>query len=290
MPNLKSIKTFVVTEETSEEGFKLMEEHYDEQNNLLLQKQYSPEGVRLQKAERSYDSDGKLIEEKQYSTEALPDHTTIYHYDNSGKVSLEESTYRDGTVGKKVVERDEANKTITHRVLDDNDHEEAKEFRRLDEEGRLLEETLFAENNSLTQRTIRKYDDHGKILERSVEFADGFVQKLFYAYEMNDKGQLYSVIIKNDKGEMLLEDYFEYDDRGNQNVHESEDYEKKSYTVIESEYNLDNKLTKQVTTVNDQAIQEVLFTYNEHGLLQEQEVNTVNGSVLQYNKYEFFEG
>lgn len=289
MPNIKSIQTFVVTEETSEEGFKLMEEHYDEQNNLLSQQQFSPDGIRLQKAERSYNAEGKLIEEKQYSTEELPDHTTVYHYDNAGKVNLEESTYRDGTIGKKIIERDEANRTITHRMLDDKGNEEAKEFRRLDSEDRLLEEALFAENNTLTQRTIRKYDDFGKILERSVEYGDGFIQKLFYTYEMNDKGQLYSLVIKNDKEELLLEDYFEYDERGNQNVHESEDYEKKSYTVIESEYNLDNKLTKQVTFVNEQAIQEVLFTYNEHSLLHEQEIRTTTGTVLQYNKYEFFE-
>ena len=284
---IKSIKTFHINDNTEDKGIINAYEERDAEGNITLHIQYNEKGGIEQKTERIFNEKGQLFEEKQYTGGENPDQHISYEYNESGKVALATVHYLDGSISLRKYSRNEAEKTTTIEIVDNENVFEGKEIRRFDEEGRILEETIYDEENEIVEKTETEYDDYGRIIENVFVDMSGIETVRFYDYYTDDEGRVNKIETLDEDETIIRTDEIKYDERGNQTKYIAQHENKAIFTDI-WEYDRDNKVINHKRMRGDNLVEEVKNKYREDNLLAEQETLTGNGIVLNYYEYSFY--
>ena len=284
---LKSIKTFHVDDNTDDKGMVNIYEEMDAQGNMILHIQYNEKGGIEQKTERILNDKGQLIEEKSYTGGEKADQHILYEYNESGKVHQAVVHYLDGSISYRNYTRDEAQKSTTIEIVDDEGEFEGKEFRRFDSERRLLEETIYDEGNKITEKRETEYDDYGRVTESVVLDIEGIETVRFYDYYLDDKGRVNKIESLNEDEIIIRTDEIEYDEKGNQAKYIVHDNGRGLEQTEVWEYDQDDNIVNHKRMRGENLLQEVKNRYREDKLLAEQETLTGDGISLDYFEYSF---
>lgn len=289
MKKVKSIKSYIITGETDENGYLSSYEERDEQGATTLEESLDLEGNLEMKVIRSYNDKGQLIEEQQYTETESPDEIHQFHYAASGEIEKIEVKYKDGSCSYKNYVKDEAESTITINIKDEAGNYEGKEFRKFDSEGRVLEEIIYDENDAVHEQKETLYDDHGRVIERYEVDASGFEKEYYYDYEMDEAGNFTEVRTVNPKEEVIRIDHFVYDEKSNRIQHNIKDKEAGYARIIDWEYDEKDRMTKQKVSMPDgQLLQEVVLTYDEEDRVLERQTTDRHGVETHRHVYEFY--
>lgn len=289
---MKKIKTTTIYLSEDDSKAQKIKYYYEERLNsgvAVLEEQYYPDGSIENRVERKYDENGTLVEEKFYSEEGEPDSVHHYQLDNSGKISLIKSVYRDGTVGYKHYEYNEADNSEWVTVKDENGEVEAREYRRYDSEGRALEELTYEGTESLQQKVLTSYDDAGRPVKQEITYEDGYLSTLHYSYEMDDQGRVATAKVTNQKGSEFRYEEFQYDDKNNLVEQYVEDIQNRRTYIRQWEYNGQGQVSvERRLNAQEQPEVEIVYHYNEEGLVVEKETATMEGNTYELYEYEFY--
>jgi len=288
MQKIKSITTFLTSEEYGEGETLHMKEVRDEQENILVHESFAMDGSRQQRTVNTYNDQGLLIAQDQYTYGEEPDQRLVFAYNESGKLAEVTITYMDGSISVKTYDRNEAENSLTIVIRDEDGEEEGKEYRKLDSEGRVLEEIIH-EDGELNSQVKASYDDAGRPVEKHTVDAEGYEQSHFYFYELNEKGQFSEIEIADEKDELIRADSFEYDERGNEITHRIENH-KEGYVLIDHQiWDADDQLTQRRRVLSDgKLIEEINYEYNEMKLLAKEEHISADQVYAHRYEYEFF--
>ncbi len=284
---IKSIKTFHIDDNTDGKGMVSIYEERDEQGNVILHIQYNEKEGIEQKTERILNEKGQLIEEKQYTGGEKADQHILYEYNESGKVNQAIVHYLDGSKSYRKYTRDEAQKSTTIEITDDDGIFEGKEFRRFDSEGKLLEEVIYDEENKVTEKRETEYDDYGRIIESVVLDIEGIETVRFYDYYLDDKGRVNKIESLNEDEIIIRTDEIEYDERGNQVKYIVLDKSRGAELTETWEYDKDDNIVNHKRLSGENLLEEVKNRYRADKLLAEQEILTGNGVTIDYFEYSF---
>ena len=290
MKKIKSTATYIITEEKPEEEILIHYDERDEEENLLVEEKYFPDGTPESRIVRTYGEQGRLKLEKEYSADSeVPHQETEYSYSAAGRVTETVIRYQDGSVSYRRYSHDEANNSETIDIVDEEGENEGKEYRRYDSEGRVLEEVIHDEEGALEQSVTNEYDEHGQLLKRVSLFPDDYEVIELYFYERDEKSQIIERTVENEEEEVLRHDEFDYDERGNNTEHRVQNYSQGWAVTDRLVYDEKDRVVKnQRLLPNGAIIRETDFAYNENDLLAEQENRTQEGVHLLVFKYEFF--
>ena len=285
---IKSIRTKLINEYTSEDGVLLQIEERDTAGNILLQEQYNDQGQVEQSISRSFNEAGHLLEETHSSYGEDPHQRLVHHYDDQDKITKVDVHFLDGSISYQQFTRNKEERTVLIEVVDEDGELEGKEFRKFDDEGRTLVETIH-DDEGLQKHVETQFDEHGRPLARKGQFADGVEIDWQYQYEYNDKAQVIAASIQDVDGQLVRVERLSYDEAGNTSSHKVEDH-KSGYGHIEHyEYDQNNRITRELKlALNESPMEETLYTYREDGLLSSEEKRTPRGVFIHQYQYEFF--
>lgn len=287
MNKIKSIKTFVIMEDTNEPMLQVIEER-DQNGNITLLEHFNEEGGREAKSEYEFDEKGRVTIERQYSMGENPDQTLAIEYNESGKAKQVVITYADGSISYKNYSRDEAEKTTTIDIIDEDGDTEGKEFRKFDSEDRVLEEVIYTDTGAIETKVEFEYNEHGDIVESVRVDEEGFETVRFYDYYRNDLAQIHKMDVLDEDENIIRIDEFEYDERGNQTKHAIQDLDRGALFVNLTTYDLNNNEVKFERLYGERSVEVRETKYTVDGLMESQETRTGEGVMTHRFEYELY--
>lgn len=286
MNNIKSISTYLI-EEGEEQKLSTYEER-DQNGNITLLKQYDYDGILEAKSAYEFDEKGRVIVEKQYSTEGEPDQVLEIEYNESGKAKQVKISYADGSLSYKNYTRDEAVRSTTIEIIDEDGDSEGKEFRRFDEEDRVLEEVVYRDTGEIETKAEFEYNEHGDTVESVRVDEEGFETVRFYDYYRDEQARINKIETLNEDEKIIRVDEFEFDERGNQVKHIMRDLDRKALFIDKREYDMNNREIKFERLMGERPIEVKETKYTADGLMEQQETITNDGTMINKFVYEMF--
>jgi hypothetical protein len=286
MNKIKSIRTFVLNDEG--EPQLIVHEERDQLGNVTKLEHYDYDGVLESKTEFAFDDKGRLIEEKQFSKADTPDQTIKIEYNESGKPGLVRVLFADGSVSKKTYVRDEAERTTTINIVDQDGDEEGKEFRRFDDEGRLLEEVIYNDFGNVESKQEYEYDEYGHIVESVEVDSEGYEKVRFYDYYRDDKARIVKIDMLNEDEKIIRIDTFDLDDRGNRVKHQMHNVERGTVYVDLRDYDEKDNEIRFERLLGERPIEVVETKFREDGFLKERESRSGDGVIKHRFEYELY--
>lgn len=274
----------MVLEEAGEQQISAYEER-DQNGNITLLQQFNYDGDLETKAEYEFDDKNRVIVERQYTSEEKPDQTLRIEYNESGKAKRVIVEYADGSFSYKNYSRDEAEKSTTIEILDQDNDPEGKEYRKFDSEGRVLEEIIYTDSGAVETKEEFEYNDYGDVIERVSVDIDGFETVRFYDYYRDDQSRVNKIEVLNEDETIIRIDEFEYDERGNQTRHSMNDLDRGSLFVDERTYDLQNNEIRFERLMGDRPIEVTETKYRADGLMEQKESRRGDGVTI--NRYEY---
>jgi len=287
MNKIKSIKSYILGE-NGEELIKNTHEELDQNGNVTLLQHFDYDGNLEGKSEYEFDEKGRVVVERQYSTTDVPDQTLEIEYNESGKAHQVTVTFADGSVSYKKYSRDEAERSTTIDIIDEDGETEGKEYRKFDGEDRVLEETIYTDTGAIETKVEYEYNEHGDIVESVKVDEEGFETVLFYDYYRDDHSRINKLEVLNEKEVIIRVDEFEHDERGNRTKHTMRDLDRGSVFVDQRVFDLNNKEIKFERRMGDRPIEVKETTYTIDGLIETQEVRTNEGVTNYRFEYELY--
>lgn len=286
MNKIKSIKTFVLNDEDKPQL--LLHEERDQLGNVTKLEHYDHDGALESKSEFAFDEKGRLVEEKQFSKADTPDQTIRIEYNESGKPGLVRVLYADGSYSNKTYERNEAERTTTINIVDQDGDEEGKEYRKFDEEGRILEEVIYNDFGNVESKHEYEYDEYGNIVESVEVDSEGFEKVRFYDYYRDDKARINKIEMLNEEEKIIRVDTFELDERGNRVKHLMHNVERGTLHTDLRKYDEKDNEVHFERRFGERPIEVVETTFREDGLLQKRETRSVDGVIVHQFEYELY--
>ena len=260
----------------------------DQNGNVTLLQHFDYDGNLEGKSEYEFDEKGRVVVERQYSTTDVPDQTLEIEYNESGKAHQVTVTFADGSVSYKKYSRDEAERSTTIDIIDEDGETEGKEYRKFDGEDRVLEETIYTDTGAIETKVEYEYNEHGDIVESVKVDEEGFETVLFYDYYRDDHSRINKLEVLNEKEVIIRVDEFEHDERGNRTKHTMRDLDRGSVFVDQRVFDLNNKEIKFERRMGDRPIEVKETTYTIDGLIETQEVRTNEGVTNYRFEYELY--
>ncbi len=286
MNKIKSITTLVIEENGSTTPAAY--EERDQEGNITLLKNYTEKGGLDGMTLFEFDEKNRVIVEKQYSNGESPDQVIKVNYNESGKAHQIIVEYADGSTSYKNYSRDEAEKSTTIEIVDQDNELEGKEYRKFDSENRILEETIFTDTGAIETKAEYEYNDYGDIIESVKVDDEGFETVRFYDYYRDDQSRINKVEMLNEDENIIRVDEFEYDERGNRIKHIMKNLERGSLFVDIRAFDENDREIRFERLMGDRPIQVIESRYRADGILEEQETRMGDGVILNRFEYEFF--
>ncbi len=286
MNKIKSIKTFV-SEPHHEEIVKVYEER-DQEGNITLLQQFDTEGNIEAKSEYEFDEKGRVTVERQYSISETPDQTLKIEYNESGKAKQVIVAFADGSFSYKNYSRDEAERTTTIDIVDQDGENEGKEVRKFDDEDRVLVETVYTDSGEIETKAEFEYNEHGDVVENVRLDVEGFETVRFYDYFRDDEARINKIEILNEDEKIIREDTFEYDERGNQTKHIMKDLDRGSIFTDSREYDMNNNEVRFERTMGNRPLEVMETKYRADGMMESQEKTSDEGVLMFRFEYELY--
>lgn len=234
--------------------YKSSYQEFDSNNNIIKEVDYNQSGEIETASGFKYDEKNRLIEEIHYFDEEEVGEVIRYKYNEEGKRTEIETTYADGSVSLKKINRSE--KTISVKAFDEDGEMDGQDIVNYDADGNVIEEISLDEEQVIIDRTV---------------------------YTYNEKKQLESKTNFGEKEEFLQKLVFEYDKNGNVNRETQLNRKDKPVRQVVYAYNSDNKM---VEWENSQYLQQL--KYDEEGrLIYEETRNRNNDMVESFTEYKF---
>jgi YD repeat-containing protein len=234
--------------------YKSSYQEFDRNNNTVKEVDYNQSGEIETASGFKYDEQNRLIEEIHYFDEEEVGEVIRYKYNDEGKRTEIETTYADGSVSLKKINRSE--KTISVKAFDEDGEMDGQDIVNYDADGNVIEEISLDEEQVIIDRTV---------------------------YTYNKKKQLESKTNFGEKEEFLQKLVFEYDKNGNVNRETQLNRKDKPVRQVVYTYNSDNKM---VEWENSQYLQQL--KYDEEGrLIYEETRNRNNDMVESFTEYKF---
>lgn len=190
------------------EKYKLIETLYDENDGILSEIRYSPDGQVEFKEEYKYDTNGKLIEEINYfDEETIADHIS-YERDSQGKILKGFKHYEDGSKDRIIYKYNDAGKLLEKITLDEDDEEDSREERDYDD-NKLVKKMIW-EDGELISTIIYKYDKDQLVTVEEENNAD----ERYILQKINTEGKVFESLHYNRKKELIEKTNIDYNKEG----------------------------------------------------------------------------
>lgn len=164
-------------------------EYRHENDTVLQESHFGPDGSLEFTELYDYDDDGNLIERARYAGGGIPQWRTVYEYNGRENRTTWTMYYSDGRVLRQGVEERNREGLIVREVLRDEVDESFREVHfRYDDTGRVRERRTADANGVLQTVQRLRYDGHDNVIEEVVERFDGTVVRhstIDYRYDRN---------------------------------------------------------------------------------------------------------
>jgi hypothetical protein len=287
MNKIKSITTFVAGDQEGEKIISVYEER-DQLGNITALKHFNHEGELENKTIYAFDEKGRVIVEEQYSTGTLPDQVIKIEYNESGKAQQVVIAFADGSSSLKKYSRDEAEKSTTIDIVDQDGEVEGKEFRRFDGEDRVLEEIIYNDAGEIETKGEFEYNDYGEITESVRLDVEGYETVRFYDYHRDDKANVFKIDTLNEEEQIIRIDEFEFDERGNRVKHIMKDLERGGLFIDLREFDKNDNEIRFERLMGDRPIELIETSFTIEGLMEKQEVTKTEGLITYLFEYELY--
>lgn len=253
---ISRFRRFVDDNDTLLHEYKSAFREFDSQNNCIKEVDFNKEGKVETASGFKYDEKNRLIEEIHYFDDEEIGEIVRYKFDEKGKTKEIETTYADGSISLKKVNRSE--NILSIKAFDEDGEQDGEDIVKYNGDGKILEEISFDEDNVMSHKTV---------------------------YTYNDRQQVESKTIYEAKNEFIQKVVFEYDKNGN--VERETQLNRKDKPVRQVVYTF-NKENKLVEWQNSQFLQR--SKYDEQGrLIYEETLNRQNEMVESFTEYKFGE-
>ncbi|MFT5165978.1 MAG: hypothetical protein ACI8P3_001209 [Saprospiraceae bacterium] len=287
MNKIKSITTYVAGDQEGEKILTVYEDR-DQLGNIVLLKHFNEDGDLENKTDYEFDEKGRVIVEEQYSTGKSPDQVIRIEYNESGKAHQVTLEFADGSVSYKKYSRDEAEKSTTIDIVDQDGEVEGKEFRRFDGEDRVLKEVIYSDSGEVETKAEFEYNDYGEITESVRVDEEGFETVRFYDYHRDDKARVYKVDTLNEDEKIIRTDEFEFDERGNRAKHIMKDLESGSVFTDLREFDQNDNEVRFERMMGERPIELIETKFTIDGLMEKQEMTKTEGPITYLFEYELY--
>ncbi len=301
----KSIKVTTISDlmgivfDNSNNSYVSSYKEYDENQNMVLEKDYTVDGNLETFNKYSYNDKNQLIETLflDDNEEVLESHTFFYENNNLVKEHIHygENEYDDDTDFYDIVEYiyNNDNFLISKRSID-SDGEFNSEKKYFYQGNNKIREEIYGENKTLEVELNFEYDENGNIVNESrIDHIENVKNTLEHLY--NEQNLKTATLVYNNYDELISKSNFEYNDKNQlvKNIEETRDsYVVKVYEIdenglvkTESYYNKDEELMQyKVYTYQNKIIQQIdQFVFSPESPKADEEGYLLNGSL----KYEY---
>ncbi len=214
---------------------------YDENGNLLFQREYDEDNNLISLIEIKYNENNLPIEE---ATEHLEDGFGEKHfmeYDNDGKLITRKTEYQGGAWSIKKYERFPDEKKLVITTYDEDDEIEEKKIIFFDDENRIIQQEEYDYNGKLSDKFVNVFDSKTGNLIKKEEYKIPKKPEKINFYYYNEKNKFEGVKTENYRGEVLDWVKIDYMDDGR-----AESQTMMSGMNIRLEYNDDERCTKEM--------------------------------------------
>lgn len=211
----------------------------------------------------------------------------LYTYDEQHRLIERRSVYSDGSHDSTVYTYDESNNSETITEQDDDGSTGEIEYNRYDSDGRIVENKITDEDGDVVGHTRTEYDGNSDRLHRTENLESGMTWVDLYHYTFDERANVLTTEIEIEGEGVRREEQYAYDERGNRTMALILDHEQGRRGKQEMQYDDHNRITHIRVYNGEQLLQEVEYTYGEHGLPATETVITPQGVTEMRYEYEF---
>jgi hypothetical protein len=245
---------------------------YDPEGRVLLQCNYNPAGLVLEKVVFEYDESGRPVHETYYTDDVDPTEEKSVEYDASGKISTERKHYLDGSFDT-VEFHYHADGLLMEKVtMNDEGEEELRETISYEQGRVVLRERMEAGGTQLLREEFG-YDEAGKMIlhiRNDEETGEFFKLRLTYdesgnkqkeelfdeadklvettLFDSDEQGRVLKTV--EDDGRSLRIKQFRFDDNGNNLGYEETNGSGDRMVVVEHSFDESNNPLTSLVFVN----------------------------------------
>lgn len=188
---VKSRKSFVtkIEQETNEilgEEFLNYSETYNEQEQLIEEKEFDAEGNILGRATYTYSDKGVLQSRETYLEGNILNEKETFQYLENGEIEKVELLYGGGGISRKFYAYSDGRVEIS--TQDDDGENEGSEVRILNANGDITERVVNDEEGKLESKKVARYDEHNNLVEIKIYGQDEeLVEWQTFEYDSDQK-------------------------------------------------------------------------------------------------------
>jgi hypothetical protein len=279
MKNIKSITSYIVTNDSPAEEIKHTFTEYDRDGNIVCAIQYTSDESIESKIISRFEN-GKLIEETNFFSEEEIAEKSVYKRNAEGEIDQIEINYADGSKTRKIYDRSQPDGTIIITSLGEDDEQEEKEVFCFNQHKNITEKSVFDENDDLISRISNEYDDNQRLIShKEIERKEKLATETLYTYD--EKGNVIKRRTVTGTGKLADLVLMKYDEKGNMIERQVNNYYINRY-----EFNDSGKMVKEVhTNLHDNLENITQYGYDDEMQLTEE--SNALGKIL--HKYVYFE-
>ncbi len=237
---LKKISIYTKINNEQGEEFLSSEQEFNEDEQLISNKEYDNENNLTFLLEMSYNENKQPVKEvSDHISDGFKEIKTM-EYDEKGKLVKEKTEYFGGAYSVKKYIRNANEKSVEIITYDEDDEIEESQKLNYDDKNRIISKSEFDDKGKLVEKTVIVYDeDTDELIQREEYNRKNKLEKIHF-YNYDESGRLTSVITENSKGKMLDWVKFAYDSDNKLVLQKT-----MSGTMIKIDYKNNNKLKKE---------------------------------------------
>jgi hypothetical protein len=280
MKQLKRVTTRVLHAESAFDPYVASINEYDSEGRIILAINYDEQGGIEQKSKTDYTPTGKISEIKEYLDEdTIGEHIRYERGENDEVIAIHKE-FADGSFSKMIFEKEDKNRSLEIKTVDDEGELEEREVHFFDEKGNIILRETYNWRNILTHKFENQYNAEGLLIKQTEnQVPDKLI--LTSELEYNENGQVISQVTRNQKNQITHRILMEYDKLGRITKQQVG-----NYYIVSTSYNDAEKMETEVQ-VNANGITEYekIRRFDSEGILLEE----ITGNLIRAYEYEYFD-